>query len=242
MNLTAREIKLIRSLSSKKAREEAGLFVVEGEKMVSEALASAFDVVQVYRKEDIGEESMSRISAMSSTSPVLALVRIPEQRQLSIGNGLYLVLDTISDPGNFGTIIRLADWFGIEAVIAGKGTVELYNPKVIQASMGSIFRVSVFYSDIPEFCDSVLEAGGRLFGTFLDGEDLYRHELDDGEEHPSAVIIGNESAGISKEVAAKVTDRLFIPPYPSGGSGSESLNAAIAAAVTVSEFRRRMTK
>jgi len=242
MSLTNREIKLIRSLSARKAREENGLFVVEGEKMVSEALASPFEVLEVYRREEIGEEAMSRISSMSSASPALALVRIPPQSELTIGEGLYLALDTIRDPGNLGTIIRLADWFGIEAVVAGTGTVELYNPKVIQATMGAIFRVKVHYMDMGLFCDRLLERGGRLFGTFLDGEDIYSHELDNGVGHPSAIIVGNESEGISKAVAGKVTDRLFIPPYPSDDPGSESLNAAIATAITVSEFRRRNKK
>ena len=241
MSLSNKEIKLIRSLSARKAREENGLFVVEGEKMVAEAMASPFEVVRVYRKDEIGEEAMSRISSMSSASPALALVRIPERKPLCLGKGLYLALDTISDPGNLGTIIRLADWFGIEAVVAGTGTVELYNPKVIQATMGAAFRVKVHYTDLPAFCDSVLEAGGRIFGTFLNGENMYSHELDNGESRPSVIVIGNESAGISPEVAARVTDRLYIPPFPEN-SGSESLNAAIATAITVAEFRRRASR
>lgn len=261
------EIKKIKSLSMKKFRDQTGLFTVEGEKMVSEAMVSSFHIEKIYRTEEIGEENMSRISSLSSPSPVLAVVRKPEGLALeseehvlsalsapgSAGkgtvalvpsgkhSGLFLALDSIRDPGNLGTILRIADWFGIDAVFASRDTVDIFNPKVVQATMGAIFRVRFHYADIPALASVVLEAKGHVYGTFLDGENMYGKNLDCGADSPSVIVIGNESDGISPEVAAMVSDRLFIPPYPAGDSGSESLNAAVATAVTVSEFRRQQT-
>lgn len=240
--ISNREMKDIRALASKKGRDESGLFVVEGEKMVSEARKSGFEIVALYRKDEIGDEAMSRISSLSSPSPVLAVVR---QRAVPVpsmvGKGLYLALDSIRDPGNLGTIIRIADWFGIEAVVASPDTVELYNPKVVQSTMGAIFRVSFHYADIPSFARDVMNSGGKVFGTFLDGRDIYSRELSTGEDFPSVIVIGNESNGISPAVAELVSDRLYIPPFPAGAETSESLNAAVATAVTVAEFRRRLS-
>jgi TrmH family RNA methyltransferase len=239
MQISRNEMKLIASLSRKKGREETGLFVVEGEKMVSEALASDFEVVSVYRRDEIGEEAMARLSSLSSPSPVLATVRIPAPVLYQPEKGLYLALDGIRDPGNLGTILHIADWFGIDGVMASEDTVDLYNPKVVQATMGAIFRIPFFTVDVPAFCRSIRAGGGHVYGTFLDGENLYRKTLDTGVDSPAVIVIGNESNGISPETAACVGDRLFIPPYPADDPGSESLNAAIATAITVAEFRRR---
>ena len=248
-SISNNEIKKVKSLLQKKFRDELGLFVVEGEKMVEEALASEMVVEKVYRTEDIGSDAMSRISSLSSPSPALALVRKPSdvyvddigtlEGMISEG-GLYLALDTIRDPGNLGTILRIADWFGIDAVFAARDTVEVFNPKVVQATMGAIFRVRIHYVDLPEVSKIILTQGGRIFGTFLDGENMYVKDLDNGKSSPSMIVIGNESVGISDAMAGLVTDRLYIPPYPSDQSGSESLNAAIATAITVAEFRRRL--
>lgn len=239
--ITAAEIKFIKSLSQKKFRDSEGLFVVEGEKMVQEALKSGFEVEKVYRKEEIGEAAMERISALSSPSPVLALVRKPAGLSSAKlpSKGLILALDGIRDPGNLGTILRIADWFGIDAVYASEDTVDVFNPKVVQATMGAIFRVKFHYADIPALCSSALKAGGRVYGTFLDGENMYGKELSNGTEVPSLIVIGNEANGISANTAACVTDRLFIPPFPADDPGSESLNAAVATAITVAEFRRQ---
>ena len=237
--ITAAEIKFIKSLSQKKFRDSEGLFVVEGEKMVQEALKSGFEVEKVYRKEEIGEAAMARISALSSPSPVLALVKKPDVPFRAPSDGLYLALDGIRDPGNLGTILRIADWFGIDAVYASEDTVDVFNPKVVQATMGAIFRVKFHYADIPALCSSALKAGGRVYGTFLDGENMYGKELSNGTEAPSVIVIGNEANGISANTAACVTDRLFIPPFPADDPGSESLNAAVATAITVAEFRRQ---
>lgn len=242
------EIKRVKALQQKKFRDETGLFTVEGEKMVDEAVASPFKVENIYRREDIGEDAMKRISALSSPSPVLAVVRKPEDiyindvsklTSLLSKGGLYLALDTIRDPGNLGTILRIADWFGIDAVFATKDTVDVFNPKVVQATMGAIFRVKMHYVDLPALSDVVLTAGGKIFGTFLDGLNIYSRPLDNGDDAPVLIVIGNESEGISPSMAKLVTDRLYIPPYPADDPGSESLNAAVATALTVAEFRRR---
>lgn len=249
MSISANEIKRVRSLSDKKFRDRYGLFCVEGEKMVDEALRSGFDVETVYRKDEIGEEQMGRISSLSSPSPVLAVVRKPQDINISsdtalsgaLGqSGLYLALDTIRDPGNLGTILRVADWFGIDAVFAAPDTVDVFNPKVVQATMGAIFRVKLHYAEIPALCRAAVSAGGNVYGTFLDGSDMYEKQLNPGKDSPSVIVIGNESNGISNEVAGLVSDRLYIPPYPKNDTGSESLNAAVATAITVAEFRRRM--
>lgn len=249
MSISANEIKRVRSLSDKKFRDRYGLFCVEGEKMVDEALRSGFDVETVYRKDEIGEEQMDRISSLSSPSPALAVVRKPQDINLSsdaalseaLGqSGLYLALDSIRDPGNLGTILRVADWFGIDAVFAAPDTVDVFNPKVVQATMGAIFRVKFHYAEIPGLCRAAVSAGGNVYGTFLDGSDMYEKQLNPGKDSPSVIVIGNESNGISDEVAGLVSDRLYIPPYPKNDTGSESLNAAVATAITVAEFRRRM--
>jgi TrmH family RNA methyltransferase len=242
------EIKKVKSLQLKKVRDEEGLFIVEGEKMVEEARSSAFKVEEVYERKDIGEDAMKRISALASPSPVLAVVHKPEDAyvddastldELLAEGGLYLALDTIRDPGNLGTIIRIADWFGIKAIFAAKDTVDVFNPKVVQATMGAVFRVRFHYVDLSQLCERVHAFDGRIYGTFLDGENMYGTDLDSGEERPSVIVIGNESEGISNEIGKAVTDRLYIPPYPVDSPGSESLNAAIATAITVAEFRRR---
>lgn len=239
--ITNAEIKFLKSLSQKKFRESEGLFVVEGEKLVQEALKSAFKVEKVYRKEEIGEAAMARISSLSSPSPVLATVVRPADLESGAfpSSGLFLALDGIRDPGNLGTILRIADWFGIDAVYASPDTVDVFNPKVVQATMGAIFRVKFHYTDVPALCQRVLQAGGNVYGTFLDGENMYRKSLSNGVERPSVIVIGNEANGISAATAACVSDRLYIPPFPAGDPGSESLNAAIATAITVAEFRRR---
>lgn len=247
-SISNNEIKRVKSLQQKKFRDEAGLFVVEGEKMVDEAHKSRFAVEAVYHRDEIGEEAMKRISSLASPSPVLAVVRKPEDiyvddpaslSGLFASGGLFLSLDTIRDPGNLGTILRIADWFGIDAVFAAKDTVDVFNPKVVQSTMGAIFRVKMHYVDLPSLTRQVLAAGGKVYGTFLDGRNMYSQPLETGKDKPAVIVIGNESEGISDAMAALVSDRLYIPPYPADDPGSESLNAAVATAVTVAEFRRR---
>ena len=247
-SISNNEIKKVKSLQQKKFRDETGLFIVEGEKMVDEALQSPFKVDQIYKRDEIGEEAMKRITALASPSPVLAVVRKPsdiyvddasELSDILSSGGLFLALDTIRDPGNLGTILRIADWFGIDAVLAAKDTVDVFNPKVVQATMGAIFRVKMHYVDLPSVSKMVLDKGGKVYGTFLDGRNMYSTELDPGLDKPVVIVIGNESEGVSEAMGKLVSDRLYIPPYPADDSGSESLNAAVATAITVAEFRRR---
>lgn len=247
-SISNNEIKKVKSLQQKKFRDETGLFTVEGEKMVDEALKSRFKVEHIYKRDEIGEESMKRITALASPSPVLAVVKKPsdvyvdEASQLSeilSSGGLFLALDSIRDPGNLGTILRIADWFGIDAVLAAKDTVDVFNPKVVQATMGAVFRVRMHYVDLPAVSRMVIDNGGKVYGTFLDGRNIYSTDLDTGMDKPVLIVIGNESEGISDAVGKLVSDRLYIPPYPADDSGSESLNAAVATAITVAEFRRR---
>lgn len=240
-SLSNNEIKRIKSLSQKKFRDEYGLFVAEGEKIVDEALRSGYEIEAVYRREEIGEDRMSRISQLSSPSPVLAVIRKPAQEQIQIpSKGLFLGLDSLRDPGNLGTVIRIADWFGINAIFASYDTVDVFNPKVVQSTMGAIFRVRFHYCDLESVCKGFMEAGGRVYGTFLDGKDIFSCNLETGLDCPVMAVMGNESEGISDRISKIVSDRLFIPPYPADEPGSESLNVSVATAVTVAEFRRRI--
>lgn len=242
-SISANKIKFVRSLAQKKFRDEHSLFVAEGEKIVAEAQASGYKIEEIYRIEEIGAEAMARISNLSTPSPVLAVIKKPEFSAEDIISGLkpdcrglYLALDGVKDPGNLGTIIRIADWFGVEAIFASPGTVEVYNPKVVQATMGAIFRKKVIYTDLSEVCRKFHSLGLPVYGTFLDGENLYKG-LPQGEKH-GLIVMGSESFGISDELRALIGHKLLIPPYPADASTSESLNVAIATAIICAEFRR----
>ena len=229
--ITNNEIKTIRSLHEKKYRDELGLFLVEGEKMVAEAVSSGFSIKRIIRRDEVGDKVMGRISTMNSPSPVLAVVEKPEYPDYSPG-GLCLALDSVRDPGNLGTILRIADWFGIDCIFASMDSVEAFNPKVVQASMGAIFRKKLIYCDIAACCREFVSKGFQVFGTFLDGDDIYESEL----PREGLIVLGNEADGISAAVAAECTRRLNIPEF---GGGSESLNVSVAGAIVVSEFKRR---
>ena len=231
--LNSSRIKLIRSLRDKKFRDEYGLFVVEGEKMVRELCDSGYELEAIYREEEIGSAMMERISLCSSASPVLALARIPERdsRDSQPAPGLCLALDSVRDPGNVGTILRSADWFGVSRVYLSEDCADIYNPKVVQASMGSLFRVKISVCDVAELCSNFRSVGKDVFGTVLDGENIYRCELPD----EGLIVMGNESRGISEAVRRELSRRLRIPSF--WGSRAESLNVAVATAVTLSIFR-----
>ena len=230
--MTANEIKMVRSLSQKKFRDQYGMFVVEGKKLVEEARTCGLEIVDIYSEETVGAQTMARISSMSSPAPVLAVVRKPAVRELEKPyKGLYLALDAVRDPGNLGTIVRIADWFALDGIIASEDTAELYNPKVLQASMGSAFRVRFTRCNLPAALEGFKSCGIPVYGTFLEGENLY-----DGSYPKDAVIVmGNEANGIGEAVAAEVDRRITIPSF---GSRTESLNVSVAAAICVSEFRR----
>ncbi len=215
---------MIRSLGDKRARTETGLFVAEGAKLVEELLASDFVVREVYR------ESLDRISHLKTPSDCLALVEIPKWKfsPAALKGKLVIALDEVQNPGNVGTIIRLADWFGVTDVLASEGTADCFNPKVVQATMGAITRVRVHYGNLPEMISS---SGLPVYGTFLDGENIYKTAL----SPEGVVVFGSEGRGISAEVEATVSRRLFIP---SRGSRAESLNVAVAAGIVCSEFFR----
>ena len=236
------DIRLIRSLGQKKFRQEHGLFVVEGEKMVGEALTQKrFPVEAVYRTSDIGEETMGRMSHLSSPSPALAVLRIPTDgipdRSSALPSGLCLGLDSVRDPGNVGTILRLADWFGIGTVYLSPDSVDLYNPKTVQATMGSIFRQRAVTCDLHALVRGCTAAGIPVYATALDGDDIRSAALD---TFRALILMGSERDGLSPALMAAATRRLHIPSFASNPDGvAESLNVAIATAVTCYEFRRR---
>ena len=238
------DIRLIRSLGQKKFREELGLFVVEGEKMVGEALTQKrFPVEAVYRLSDVGEEAMGRMSHLSSPSPALAVLRIPQEEiqdnapAPALPSGLCLGLDSVRDPGNAGTILRLADWFGIGTVYLSPDCVDLYNPKTVQATMGSIFRQRAVTCDLHALVRGCTAAGIPVYATALDGEDIRSAGLCASR---ALILMGSERDGLAPELMAAASCRLHIPSFASNPDGAaESLNVAIATAVTCYEFRRR---
>ena len=241
--ISANKIKELRKLQQKKYRTESGLFIVEGQKMVEEAQKSNFKIVETYRIEEIGANAMSRISSLSTPSPILAVVEQKNHTQEEIelaapasGRALYLGLCGVRDPGNLGTIIRIADWFGADALFCSEDCVELYNPKTIQATMGAIFRRRIVYTSIPDVISKAHAAQLPIFGTFLNGENIYRQQL----PKSALVLLGNESNGIPEQVERLLGahEKLLIPPYPADAQTSESLNVATAAAIICAEFRR----
>jgi TrmH family RNA methyltransferase len=232
--MTKNEIQLIRSLDDKRSREECGLFVAEGAKLVRELVDSGFAVRKIFRVgNDTSPKEMSRASHLKTPTDTLALVEIPRREfsPASLAGQLTLALDGVQNPGNLGTIIRLADWFGIRNVLAGSDTADCFNPKVVQATMGALARVAVHYGDLPEMLAGV---AAPVYGTFLDGDSVYTAPL----AAEGVIVLGSEGRGISEPVARLVTHRLFIPPYPPEEPTSESLNVAVAAAIVCSEFRR----
>ena len=240
--ITRAEILDIKSLATKQGREDLGAFIAEGEKLVGEIRNSSLRIRRILQTkpvfaegELISEKEMERISQLKSANSVLAVVEL-QKHKLSLANptkNLVLALDRIQNPGNLGTIIRLADWFGISDIVCSEDTADCFNPKVVQATMGAILRVRVHYTNLAKWLSSQGEA--KIYGTFLEGENIYNAHL----ETSGVIVMGNEGQGISDEVAECVSHKLLIPPYPTDRCGSESLNVAVATAVICSEFRRR---
>ncbi|WP_324721741.1 TrmH family RNA methyltransferase [Salinimicrobium sp. HB62] len=236
------QIKLIKSLSQKKYRMKNGLFVIEGKKGIFELLNSSFKLHALYTTEDIfkaeedrtfliSEADLKKISNLHTPQAALAVFQIPIPEVPDM-KGLQLVLDEIKDPGNLGTIIRLCDWFGIRHLICSLETVDCYNPKVVQATMGSISRVNIHYCDISEYLTQA-KTKKKIYGTFLEGENVYtKHLSSDG-----IIVLGNEANGISKEIENLISEKIHIPQFGAAQS-TESLNVATAAAIFLSEFRR----
>jgi TrmH family RNA methyltransferase len=235
------QIKLITSLQQKKFRQAHELFFAEGAKVIAELLASDFELSHLYETTDvfpevlksaktrIGESELRKISALSTPNNCLAVFKIPKTQPIQ-EKGLIVALDDIRDPGNLGTILRLCDWFGVAQLICSNETVDLYNPKVVQATMGSITRVRVHYTDLAVFlCNTELP----VFGTFMDGKNIYKEKLpSDG-----IVVMGNEANGISHQIEKIVGNRIAIPRFGQIQQ-TESLNVATATAIVLSEFRR----
>ena len=246
--MTKAEIQLVRSLQDKRSREEEQLFVAEGEKLISEIGSSSLRIRKIFALEGlfdgpetevVSRKDMERLSLLKTPSKALALVEQPHYPlPRPSAERLMLALDEVQNPGNLGTIIRLADWFGIEEIICSKNSADCFNPKVVQATMGAILRVRIHYVDLPDFLRQAAEAGTPLYGTFLEGDNLYDAPITKG----GIVVMGNEGRGVSKEVADLISHRLFIPPYPADSRTSESLNVAMATGIICAEFRRRASK
>lgn len=238
--------KYIRQLEQKKYRKREGCFVAEGTKVVGDLL-KRYQPLALYATESwdapkgvgytlVSEEELQRVSFQQHPQQVLAIFPIPQPTDpVSLRGSLTLALDGVQDPGNLGTIIRIADWFGIDTIICSEDTADAWNPKVIQATMGSIARVNVIYANLLELLDT-LPSDYPVYGTFLDGENIYTQTLSD----EGLIIMGNEGNGISDAVKAKVNRRLLIPDFHQGDT-ADSLNVAIATAITCSEFRRRIS-
>ena len=249
--LSKNKIKYIHSLELKKNRKEEHAFVAEGHKLVGDLLGhfpcKLLVAIHAWLERNPGvkadeiievtQEELTRASLQKAPQEVLAVFEQPtyEMDASVVSQNLCLALDDVQDPGNLGTIIRLADWFGIEHIFCSQGTVDVYNPKTIQATMGALARVKLHYCHLPSFIASLKDT--PVYGTFLDGENMYGKNL---SEH-GLIVMGNEGNGISDEVGKLVNERLYIPNYPPQRETSESLNVAIATSVICAEFRRRIT-
>ena len=256
--LSKARIKLIHSLELKKYRRQEGLFVAEGHKLVGELLSAGHIPAYVCHtpqwsiptdllsRTDTGkcpidivtEAELRSASLLQHPQQVLALFPLPQWQMPTPECGtkqLLLALDGVQDPGNLGTICRLADWFGIEDIICSTETADIFNPKAIQATMGAISRIRVHYTNLHDFLSQASTHSTPIYGTFLDGRNIYDRSLT-----PHGIIVmGNEGKGISREIESLVSDKLFIPSYPLDRPTTESLNVAVATAITCAEFRRR---
>lgn len=246
------KIKYIKSLQHKKIRNSEGVFVAEGHKVVGDLLTNyrakiivatsewikANDIINSDEIIEVTEDELSRVSFLQHPQMVLAIFQVFKYSDPIIkdnDDNLYLALDGVQDPGNLGTIIRIADWFGITDIYCSNDTADIYNSKVVQATMGSIARVRLHYTDLKKFIGS-LPPKYPVYGTLLEGTDIYKEELSAN----GIIVMGNEGNGISPEIRKMINRKLLIPNYPAGRETAESLNVAIATAVTCAEFRRRM--
>ncbi len=240
MSLSKNQLKLITSLRQKKYRQKHQIFIAEGIKVVDEYLNSDFKVVQLFTTTPesynshsnvvaVSDADLSKVSSLKTPNKVLALVAIPEA-VTSVTKGLIVALDGINDPGNLGTIIRLCDWFGVHQLVCSKDTVDIYNSKVVQASMGSLIRTSVVYADLKNYLET---SDLPKFATLMDGDNVYKTEL----PQDAILVMGNEANGISKEIQGLLEHTISIPRF-GRLQATESLNVATATAILLSEFRR----
>lgn len=244
--MTKAEIQFVRSLADKRMRDSEGLFIAEGDKLVEEIIASGLNIRNLYTTNKglglrgatlIERSEMERISQLKSANTALAVVEQPRYKldERALRDTLILALDGVQNPGNMGTIIRLADWFGIKDVLCSTECADCYNPKVVQATMGAILRVRVHYvDDLAKLLNRLNSSGMPIYGTLLDGQNIYTKQLSTN----GVIVMGNEGRGLSDACRASVSDRLFIPPYPIDTPTSESLNVAMATGIVLAEFRR----
>lgn len=239
MSLSKNHLKLITSLSQKKYRHKYKLFIVEGIKVVQEFLNSSYELEILFSTEssfsyldsfiEVSEQELKKISSLKTPNKVIALFKIPVEKNSS-SSGLIVALDAINDPGNLGTIIRLCDWFGVDQLLCSKETVDCYNTKVVQSSMGSLTRVAISYIDLKEYLTSV---SIPVFIADMDGDNIYEMK----PPTSAVLVMGNEANGISNSIKQIVSTKISIPRY--GNSQlTESLNVATATAILLSEFRR----
>ena len=238
--LSKNQIKLIKSLAQKKFRSQHGLFTVEGVKGITEFVNSSFRLQHIYTANSvfdvesnaltiIGESDLKRISQLKNPNTAVGVFEISKPKPINKSK-LIIALDDVQDPGNLGTIIRLCDWFGVSDLVCNGNTVDCYNPKVVQATMGSLTRVNVSYIDLESF---ISEYEHEIYGTFMDGENIYSKELSGA----GILVMGNEGKGISQSIEDLVTKRISIPKF--GEKATESLNVATATAICLSEFMRK---
>ena len=245
--LSKNQIKLVKSLETKKYRKREGLFVAEGPKVIGDLLRAGYQPHSIFCSSEwrevrgekivqiVTEDELCRISFLQHPQEVLAVFHMPTSHQPPCINhhasALSLALDGVQDPGNVGTIIRIADWFGITQIFCSPDTADIYNPKVVQATMGSLAHVSITYCDLVPL---LREANVPVYGTLLDGQDIYQQTL----SGKGIIVMGNEGNGISPDVRQLITHKLLIPNFNKNNETAESLNVAIATAITCSEFRR----
>lgn len=244
--MTKAEIQFVRSLADKRTRDAEHLFVAEGFKLVDEIRHSELRIRNIYTTRDdisgrdvvrIEKREMERISQLNTASDILAVVEQPRYKLAldSLKGELTLALDGVQNPGNMGTIIRLADWFGVKRVICSRECADLYNPKVVQATMGALLRVKVHYVDnLSALLNEARTNGLAIYGTLLDGNNIYHEKL----TSEGIIVMGNEGRGLSEECRNTLSHKLFIPPYPADAPTSESLNVAMATGIILAEFRR----
>ena len=248
--------KIIQNLEKKKFREKYNLFKIEGEKLVAELLRSPLAVHAIIAYPEwiqtnghllgktqvleTDEKGMKAISNFQSLPHVMALAEIPNHpyHPDEVAGTLSLVLNGIQDPGNLGTILRIADWFGVSHLLCDRDCASIYTPKCVQASMGAIFRVHAYYLDLPETIRQLKAKGMPVFGTFLDGENIYTSPL----PSQGLIIMGNEGKGIAEDIGKLADFRLTIPNFTPAGASSESLNVGVATGIILSEFKRRIYK
>jgi len=237
------QIKLISSLQQKKYRNKLGLFIAEGAKVINEFLSSGFILHSLFSTEEdfnkledvqiISEKDLSKISFLKNPNNSVAIFEIPIRKPV-LKEGIVVALDAIRDPGNLGTIIRLCDWFGVKQLVCSMDTVDCYNPKVIQATMGSIARVEVTYVELSEYIN---ESFLPVYLGCMDGENIYRQKLPEN----AIIVLGNEANGISEKIKSLQTIKIAIPQF-NEQQRVESLNVATATAILLSEFRRSTEK